>query len=338
MRRILLRLGIAAAVLAAGAAAWWFSVSPSARLAEARSRLDRDQVATGIESLAHRFPSDAETQFLYARHLVRLGKASQARASLNSAARLGWPPPQVQRLRTLAQAQIEFGGTEQGLREFLVADPDDRDVLLALASGLGALDRWAEAEALADRVLATDPDDGAALCVRGEALIRRDSPERAYADLDRALAKGPDGYCYPTAQFQMANCLNHLGQVERAVGLFRGCRDRDPGNLIVLFSLGESARVAGRPEEALAAFEDYLRAGGNPTPAILQMARLYDEAAEYEKAATVLRRIEGQSPDNLQFLAQMTKTLTALGDDSGAADYRRRYEEIIRVRSKPPSH
>jgi tetratricopeptide (TPR) repeat protein len=213
---------------------------------------------------------------------------------------------------------------------YLDINANDREVILALAAGYNRHKLPRRAESLLNRVLQVDPDDGAALTLRGEARLVLLAADQARIDLEKAYAQSQDRYYHLSAQFLLANCLRQLGQIERALELYRKCCEEAPTNAVDYYNVGLCAHYLGRSEEAMAAFDEVLRLKPDDIEALLQVAYLLDERSELDRALEVLHKIEAAYPDEPQMLVQMAKTYQRKGDLAGAAKYRKRSEELNR--------
>jgi tetratricopeptide (TPR) repeat protein len=346
MRRSTVTIGLLIVLILVGAGVLWqrsrSGLEP--RLVQARAAVGTIQGKL-IERVAQEFPEDAEAHFLWARQLAYTGKFEQAETCLNKAAALGWPRAQVERQRWIGSAHRDFRKAEPHLLELLDIDANDHEVILALAAGYNHNKLPMRAESLLSRMLQADPDDGAALTLRGETYLLFFAFDRAQIDLEKAYAQSQDRYYHFTAQFLLANCLRQLGQVERALGLYRKCCEEAPADAVVYYNIGLCAHYLGRPEEAMAAFDEVLRLKPNDIEALLQVAYLLDERGELDRSLEVLHKIEVAYPDEPQMLVQMAKTYQAQGKLAEAAKYRKRSEALnrqweeraVKERQKPKS-
>jgi tetratricopeptide (TPR) repeat protein len=305
---------------------WQRTQSLDSQLTKARTLVGTRQGSELLERLAARYPDHAEVQFLHARQLGFDGKYADAETSLNRAAALAWPKPEVERQHWLLVGQTDFRKAEPHLQEMLDTDPNDREALLTLALGYTRIDRLNMAAALVNRVLERDPQDGAALCLRGKICLQLRQRDKALEALTKAVALGRDKFYSLTARVLLAICLRQLGDYEKAYQLGQECREEDPENALVLFGLGLCARHLDRTDEALEAFQAVLRVRPRDADTLFEIAHLYDAKGELMKALAVLQEVEALYPDDPQLLIQMAKTLQALGD-TRAAEYQKRYQE-----------
>src|SRR5207253_7244455 len=118
----------------------------------------------------------------------------------------------------------EFRKVAPELQAMLDTNPDDRDVLLAMALGWSRLRELERAESLVNVALARNPEDGAALCIRGRIRLQKGQPHAARPDLENALRLGDSQYYSFDARLLLANCLLELGKFEDALRFFRQCR------------------------------------------------------------------------------------------------------------------
>jgi tetratricopeptide (TPR) repeat protein len=249
---------------------------------------------------------------------------------LNKAAGLGWPRAQVERQRWITISNRDFAKAEPYLIELLDKSANDREVTLALAVGYNRKKLPHRATVLLDRLLQTDPNDGAALTARGTAMMQMLQADRALPDLEKADSVSGDHYYHYRAQFLLAECLRTLGQIEKAIEVYGKCSQEIPTDMAAIYNAGVCAHYLGRPDEAMADFQEVLRLRPDDVETLLQVAYLHDERRDLDEALAVLRKIEAAYPDEPQMLVQMAKTYQAKGNLEEAAKYRRRFEDLKR--------
>src|SRR5262249_12570666 len=152
----------------------------------------------------------------------------------------------------------DFRRAKPALERLLAAEPDNADVLLALAEGELAAGRPEQAAELAGRAVLQAPADARALAIRGAARLQARRLDLARADLAAVVAGDPDAIVFPQARLTLALCLLDLGDFGRALELFRACRTDEPNNLLALFGVGRAASHLGRFDEAEVAFRAVL--------------------------------------------------------------------------------
>jgi tetratricopeptide (TPR) repeat protein len=329
-------LGLVLAPARAGATAWWYRAhSLQARLA--RALPGTPQAGAVLRQLARAYPDHAEVQFRLAQQLRLEGRNDQVQLALNRAADLGWYWPQLEREQLLLLSRRDFPQAEPRLQQLRDVDPQDREVLLALAAGFAEMRYLAKAEVLVNAVLDRDPDDSAALCVRGRVKLARQQFALAREDIDRAFRRGPDDASFATARFLLGCCLLDLGQFEESIRLLQECQAEDPDDPRVPYNLGRchvclAGRDAGRrdahQQAALDAFERACQLRPRDVATLLQLAEVHEDRGEFPEALVLLEQAEQQAPDLGEIAFRMAKTLRALGRHERAAGYQKRVEAL----------
>lgn len=315
------------AVLVGGGFYWQRNWSLTSQVARARGLVGTRSADPILNQLTERNPRNAEVQFLRARQARLFGQSLDALAALSRAAELGWPQAQVERERLLVLAQTDIAQAEAPLQALLDTQPDDEEVLQALAFGYGRAGYLTKSDALVQRVLQLDPDNGAAVCMRGAIALRREKYDRARPDLEAAFRRGPDQYYYRDARQMLARCLMLLGRFEESLELYRQCRAEDPTDVAVNFQAGQCARFLKRWDEAFDAFQTVLRQQPDHLDALLQLAYIHEERGEMKPARELLEQAEKQAPELPVIHFHLARTLRALGETGRAMVYQKRYDE-----------
>src|SRR5262249_10266560 len=144
--RILLSLMV---LVPAGVGVWWWYSWPvyhyRTTLARAEQAVAADNLTRADEllgPLTQEYPDDLRAHFLSAQARRRLGGVEGADRHLAEAARLKLPLDQGRREFGLLYAGPSFSLAAGALEQALKADPDDVEVLHALAVGYAAIKRW----------------------------------------------------------------------------------------------------------------------------------------------------------------------------------------------------
>jgi tetratricopeptide (TPR) repeat protein len=333
-KAFLLLVLLLVSALAGSGVYWQRTHSLAVELARARAMLGTLHAGRAITAAAERFPDSAELQFLCARQWGYEGSPGQAEVYLKRALLLGWPRQEVQRQRWLVGLHKDFNGVVNHLQALRDQNPNDQEVLVGLALGFSRLNLFGMAEALVELAIRNDPRDGAAYYVRGKIRLQRKVREQAIEDLDHALTLGPNRYFAPAALTMKIICLRQMGRYEEAYDLARRQRRDDPDNVLLLFNLGLCARHTDRPDEALEAFEAVLRLRPRDGDTRFQMAYIYDEKRQLDKALALLNELEAEYFDDPQLLVQKARTLAAMGDTAQANAYQTRFVEQERQRQQ----
>ncbi len=307
---------------------WQRSHSLVRQLDRARATIGTRQAGELLQRLVQTHPENAEVLFWHARQLRLEGQNGLALDSLKRASDRGWPQRQIERELLLLRAQTEFRQVEPALQALLDADPNDRDVLLALSLGWARLKNFKKGETLVNVVLERDPEDGAALCLRGRIRFQKELPHEARPDLEKALENGPEQFYYRDARLLLANCLLELGKFEEALQRFRESKADEPDNPRVLFGIGRCLWYLGRLDGAAAAFHELLQLEPDHLDALSQLAYIQEEQGELSQALELLELARKHDPTWYDLDFRMAKILRALGQNERAAFYQKRAELV----------
>jgi tetratricopeptide (TPR) repeat protein len=305
------------------------------RLEEARAAVGSRQGSPLLDQLAESYPNNAEVQYLHARQLRLDNHPDRALDALKRASELGWPQAQIERELLLVRALTEFPQVEPKLQALLDTDPDDCEVVLALAFGYSRQREVKKAEALVNSVLDRDPDDGLALCLRGRVRLQKSLPHDARPDLEKALRVGRERTYFADARLLLANCLLEVGDFEESLRLFRECQAEEPENPKVLFGVGRAAWYLNRWPEAEEAFRAVLRLQPDHLDALSQLAYIHEDRGEQAEALRLLEAAVKQDPTWYELHFRIAKILLAQGQTERAAEHRRRAEELKKYWAKP---
>jgi tetratricopeptide (TPR) repeat protein len=192
-----------------------------------------------------------------------------------------------------------FDDAEPLLRRALERNPDDRDLVKALALGHVGAGQFAEAELHLSRWCAFRPDDAEPFKQRmvvrhhraraaGNAADQQRMMAEAAADGQRALQLDPDDG--PVAQ-EVIWLLVQVGRFEEADQLCRRCLKQQPDDLWLTYLLAKIGHARGASADAGALLDALLQRHLQFTPVLLLRAVLYNEAGEWDKAVPLLRQV-----------------------------------------------
>lgn len=312
---------------------WWRS--PERHLAIIRAAPESLSSFSLLERLATRYPDHPEILFRSGQALRRQGHASAARQRLLEAQDHGWPTASVQHELVLADAWQHFTRVEPILRGLLDANPDDDEVLLALALGWSRQQAVSKGEAYVNSVLARHPEDGLALCIRGRLRLQKGQPHAARPELEAALKQSAGKYYYPEARLLLANCLLEMGEFESSLALYQAASQEEPTNPRPWFGIGRCAWHLDRWAEADQAFETVLRLDPHHLDALSQRAYFAEEQGELARAVEFLQTAVEQDPTWYDLHFRMAKLYRALGQPEAAIEHQRRAEAAKQAYARP---
>jgi predicted Zn-dependent protease len=189
--------------------------------------------------------------------------------------------------------QGEFAKAEPMLHHALDRQPDDVDVLKALAQGELSTEKLDEAETHLDRWCDLRPGETEPFRRRIDLWLRLKRVPEAIADARHLLELDPDN---DFIRQQLSQWLLMTGQLEDAEAQCRRCLQRQPGQpelrnrlATVYHEMGDNARAESLVEELL---QQHPRL---PAARLLR-AILYDEAGDATKAIAILRQVIAEEP------------------------------------------
>ncbi|MBN9122241.1 MAG: tetratricopeptide repeat protein [Planctomycetes bacterium] len=313
---------VAVAVLAVGVAAWfWFTrAEPPPAPAEPDAVWEEREAREAVRAR----PIDGQARLRLARALRHLKRYSEAEEELAQAGRLGVPDRDGQREAALLFATRDWPPQLEGLFQRVVRDnPDDREVLLAVADAYAARGRWQSAEPLYTRLIALDPEQSEWRFKRGVARMNAADFAPAVDDFRAVLTRAPTAY---QARLFLGHSLlgdARMAEAERELSI---CRDQRPDAVEPLVGLATCAVE----QNDLAAAEALLttaagRAGDSPL-VLQELATLYLRQKRMDQALAALQKLVAANPEHRQGHLQLAQVLLALG----RADDARRHEEIYK--------
>jgi predicted Zn-dependent protease len=191
-----------------------------------------------------------------------------------------------------AARNAEFGRAEPLLTAALQRNPDDAEVVEALARGYLADDDPRAAAHLA-RWAQLRPDQPEPVRLRLEFNRKHKHREEAFADGRRLLDFEPDN---PQLRRTVMNLGFSVGRFEEAEQLCRECLRRQPGDTGLLVMLAEIRRVRGDLPGAATVLDALLKDQPKLTSALLLRATVFEEAGEPAKAVPLLREVMAADP------------------------------------------
>ena len=210
------------------------------------SQGDPATAAAALESALKCRPDDFGALFHYAEVLAKLGRLEEAQAALERALTVdpGNPDAGFELARVLL-ARNEPGRAEPHLRAVLARKPDFVEARAALSQVLDARGNLAAAATELEAVLEQRPDWADALYNYGCLLKKIMRITEAESALRRALVADP---AHARAYRMLGGVLLGQCRVDEAVVLYRGARERCPGDFDLesaeLFALNASEEIA----------------------------------------------------------------------------------------------
>jgi tetratricopeptide (TPR) repeat protein len=303
---------------------------------------ENDKAEPLLRQIVDTAPNLAAAHQEFGLNKLALGRLSDARRSLETAARLD--PGQTGVWRALYQIRgaegDDFGAAEafrrslgdkdvdpalkkalelfaagrlgvaEGIcREYLRQRPMDVNAIRLLAEigiKLGIID---EAIRLLERCLELAPDFHIARANYATALGRQQRFDEALEQLEKLERGDPDNISY---QVQRASILSMAGRFGEAHDKFQNVLDRVPDNARILTSYGHSLRYGGKGNEATKAYQDAIVADPDVGEAYWSLANLKTfrfPAEQIDAMRTRLETLEKPSADKYHLAFALGKAL-----------------------------
>ena len=177
------------------------------------------------------------------------------------------------------------------------------------------------AKAAAMRALDINPQLGEAHAALGDIKFSYEWEwEAAKAEYELATALNPS---YATAHHFYGYCLAAIGDHDQAIAKLDLAREFDPHSVVIRVWKAIVLRLAGRPNEALAACRDALTVDPNFVVAHWAMGLAYEQQGQFRKATAELElavRLSGRNPG----------MLSSLGHAQAVGGSRRRAEQTLK--------
>jgi tetratricopeptide (TPR) repeat protein len=298
-----------------------FLLVESGRPAEALPFLER---ATRLD------PSLDRAWFTLGKALARLGRGLEADAAFEQSFERS---PERGMMARAAEHQKEgrLEEAEKLYRRVLHANPRNVDALRLLASIAAGAGHADDAEAMLQEAIRLAPDYFLALIDLGQLYKDQDRYLEAIACFDRVLALDPSQV---QAQFLRAGTLARASFTPEAAAGYRRCLALRPRHAGALLGLGHALKAAGDYEGAVAAYGDCLRLTPDSGEVWWSLANLktyrFDDAEiaamEAQAAATGTA-----ASSRVNFLFALGKAYEDRGDDERAWEAYRRGNEAQRA-------
>ncbi len=311
------------ALVACGAAAWWYATGRSS--GETREwRAAREALAADDFAAARKYllrcrefsPRNPEVLLALARLERRGGDASRAAEWLSEARRSGAPPAKVDFENLLLQAQSAVAAAEPRLRAALAGgQPDAGLAYEALVKGwlqAGAVER---AHLACDRWVAGFPDDWRAHYWLGWVLEKERYAALASEQYSLALDGCPSNV---GARFLLARTLLDQSEYLRAYPLLEECARARPDDPAVRFAVARCLQALGREGEAEASLQALVRENTMHAPAYLLLARLRLGRDDPTGALECARRAAELEPFNAAAASTLAEALRGVGSGAEA--------------------
>ncbi len=248
------------------------------------------------------------------------GRLDEAIASQREAVRL--KPNYIEahlNLGLALSAKGEHAAAEKSFRAALHIQPGYMFAKQSLAATLNDLSRPKEAEAILRQALAAGSPDPRQIAAfehnLGVSLSLQQRHDEALALFESAQAKVPE---MPHVDYNRGNALQHLGQLEAAVGFYRRAIARDPLNMLAHRDLNHLFYRMEEDQHFLRSYDDVMALYPEVGDIPLSKASFQFLKKDFENARENFERAAVLLPDDIMPLDGLAMTMARLGDFDAA--------------------
>ncbi len=203
----------------------------------------------------------------------------------------------------------------QAFQQAVQADPNNADAHLGAARVLRAQNNYAAAFEEVNRALAINSSapNFRARILRAQLLDDQGQPQQAQAELDALRNDLPADVPLETL-LTLAEALNSLRNYATSLQYLEVASQLYPGDPAPIRLRAETLNFAGRTDEALALYDQFLATNSNDGDAILGKARVYNYANRLPEAETTYRQALTVQPSNYQAQVELADVLGRRGN------------------------
>ena len=274
-------------------------------------------------------PDDGPAALKLAKALRQQKRYPEAEVALAQAAKLGVPEADGRREAVLLFSTRDWPPQVEGMMQRVVRDnPDDVEVLLAVANSYAAKGRFVEAERLFTLLLARDPNHVAWRFHRGVARMQAGDYTPAVEDLRPMVAAEPSNY---QARLALAHSLLGDARMPEAEQELSACRRLRPEAAEPLVGLAKCAIEQDNLDAAEKLLTQAKERDRNSTFVLEEFAALYLRRQKLDAAIATLKQLVAIAPNNRQAHLQLSQALLATGNPTEAQVHERRYQELDKL-------
>jgi tetratricopeptide (TPR) repeat protein len=184
----------------------------------------------------------------------------------------------------------DFGRAAESIRQGLLREPDNIDVLLLSGEIYQRL-----AAQLLDRMVGIDADSYRVHQLTGEIYEQKGAYEQAIQSYRRALSQNADA---PGVYYALGNVYWKMRQFDQAEQWLREELKRNPHHELARYRLGSLQTERGNSLDAIENLREAVRAHPEWTGARLDLGRALLQSGRYEEAVKELKKVASQDPEN----------------------------------------
>jgi predicted Zn-dependent protease len=337
-RRRHLLYGLLVVGVPAAAAAGWYYYWPAYQYHRAEGAFAAGEWGRVLDlsaPLTQAEPADPRALLLAGKAARRLRKFDRAEDLLARAGRRGADEAAVRRELALTRAEVRYSPVvESFLLKCLGHDPDDFEVLAALARGAAEDGRWGDAREYFDRALALRPDDFDLRLDRGYLRLltateyASGTAAESAKDFAELVRRDPNHYL---ARLYYAHCLLLDARLAEAKEHLRVCRRLASDAPEPLVGLAHCAIEENDWEEADRLLRQSLDRDPRSESALILLGDLHLRRERYADAADAYRKAIAIAPNRPPPHLKLSQALRGLKKDAEAdaelAEYKRLVEQ-----------
>jgi predicted Zn-dependent protease len=335
LQRYLVAGSLIVLVPGAAAVAYWY-YWPIHMLHEAESDFaagEYELAENKLKVLVRKEPDNYQAHYLRARALRQLKRPAEAEAVLREAVDHGLE--QALGRREFALAEVLKGFTpnaERNLLSVFKENPDDPEVLQALALGYGETQRLEEADQMFARWLAVEPGRVDALLARGQAhlvaggtLYSGRDVAKAEADFEEILRQQPDHF---EAHLRLAHCFLSDARLAEAKEQLLMCRRLAEDRIEPLVGLATCAMEERNYPEAEKLIRQAAAIDPKSTYVLMMHGDLELRRERFDRAVPVFQRLLDLDPESRGGHLKLAQALRRLGKTAEADEHEKLFQEL----------
>jgi tetratricopeptide (TPR) repeat protein len=322
------------------AAAGWFLMWPQWLLREAQHGIaanDLDGAESNLRGLTRHSPKNAKGWFLLAQVLRRHQRHIEAEDALRQALKLGYPEREGQRELALNEAAIQFRPPiAVTLKKFLEENPNDLDLLEALARGHASTRDWQKTDRYFTHLIELQPEKVEWYWERGQ--TRQDAAYEsggghtlASDDFREVVRRVPD---HLEARLRLAQCLLSNAKMAEAKVELQRCRELDPRRAEPLIGLANCALEEQDWDQAHALLTQALERKWNSLIALAMKGDLHLRRQQYAEAIPYFQKILVLDPTNKAAHLKLAQAFRSSGKLLEAKDQENAFQRLQQMEER----